>query len=272
MIPDLKLNNGHKIPQIGLGTWQMMFGRTCRKAVKTALDQGYRHFDTAQVYFNEQHVGRAIRDSGIPRSEIFLTTKIWRGRISDKGVLPSFKKSLKKLQTDYVDLLLLHFPVSPDKRRAGWQKLEELHNAGQARSIGVSNYTITHLEELLEHCTVKPAVNQVELHVFLQQPELLSFCRKHDIAIEAYSPLAHGHGLDNATLQAIAQKYQRTTAQIMLRWLVEQGLIILPKSSHPERIQQNFQVFDFKLDKDDMKQIKRLERNLRTCWDPTNVE
>lgn len=269
-VPQIKLNNGTQIPQIGLGLWKNKRKSACKDSVKIGLKVGYRHFDTAQIYHNEAYLGEALQESGIARKEVFITTKIWNDNFWWDDVIPSFEKSLKNLQTDYVDLLLLHFPVT-DTRRPGWKKLEEIYQSGGAKAIGVSNYTIRHLKELLREGSIKPAVNQVELHVFLQQPELIKFCQKHDIVVEAYSPLAHGHGLDDPVLQAMAQKHGKSTAQIMLRWLVEQGLVILPKSTHEERIKENFDVFDFSLGKDDNKQLKKLNKNLRTCWDPTNI-
>ncbi len=191
------------------------------------------------------------KKNNIAREELFITTKIWNGNQPVKKLVPSFEESLKKLQTDYVDLLLLHFPVT-ETRRPAWKKMEEIYASGRAKAIGVSNYTVRHLEELLGECEVKPAVNQVELHVFLQQPELVAFCKKHDIVVEAYSPLAHGHGLNDKTLQALAAKHGKSTAQIMLRWCIQVGAVPLPKSTHAERIQENISVFDFELDASDM--------------------
>src|SRR3990167_5144211 len=242
-VPNIKLNNGKKIPQVGLGLWLNQNKDECKKSVKEALEAGYRHFDTAQIYENEEFVGEALKESGVDRKELFITTKIWNDNLWWEGFDESFDESLKKLQTDYVDLLLIHFPVTEDRRPA-WHKMEEKFKAGKAKSIGVSNYTVTHLEELLRECTVKPAVNQVELHVFLQQPELVQYCRDNGIVVEAYSPLAHGYGINDPVLAQIAKKHDKTSAQIMIRWCIELGLIPLPKSTHPERIQQNFEVFD----------------------------
>ncbi len=268
--PVVKLNSGTEIPQIGLGLWRNKDKEVCKNSVKTALDAGYRHFDTAQFYKNEAYLGEALKESNIERQNLFITTKIWRGLFLTPLLIPSLDNSLKKLQTDYVDLLLLHFPVTLT-RLSAWRKMEEIYSSGRAKAIGVSNYTIKHLEELLRQCSVKPAVNQVELHVFLQQPELVEYCKKHDIVVQAYSPLAHGHGLNDPVLQDIANKHGKTTAQIMLRWLVEQGFVILPKSTHQERIAENIAVFNFALDSEDLATIKGLDRNLRTCWDPTNI-
>ncbi len=185
-------------------------------------------------------------------------------------IIPSLEDSLKKLQTDYVDLLLLHFPVT-ELRRPAWRRMEDILASGKSRSIGVSNYTIAHLEELLKECTVKPSVNQVELHVFLQQPELVKFCKDQGITIEAYSPLAHGYIGNDPILDKIASKHKKTKAQVMIRWCLDQGLIPLPKAVSREHILEDFDVFDFSLDRDDLKEITGLDRNLRTCWDPTHI-
>ncbi|MBI2009332.1 aldo/keto reductase [Candidatus Saccharibacteria bacterium] len=269
-IPSLKMNTGAKIPQVGLGLWIVLPGFVAKKAVRSALDADYRHFDTAQAYHNEQHLGAALKESGIDRGEVFITTKIRTTNLGSDDIIPSFEKSLDKLQTDYVDLLLIHFPVT-ETRKAAWQKLEEIHKSGRAKAIGVSNYMVSHLEELLKECTVKPAVNQVELHVFLQMTELVDYCKKKGIIVEAYSPLAHGHGMDDPVLQKIAKKHGKTTAQIMLRWCLEIGTVPLPKSTHKDRIKENIDIFDFKLDIGDMAELKKLDRGFRTCWDPTNV-
>lgn len=268
-VPSIKLNNGKTIPQIGFGTWRMFDERECRQAVGWALEMGYRHFDTAQLYKNEQFVGAELKASGVTREDMFLTTKIWLDNFTPGRLQRSFDESLKKLQMEYVDLLLLHFPVTL-LRDGAWRKLEEIYQngSGPARSIGVSNYTIRHLKHLFEICSVKPAINQVELHVFLQQPELVKFCRDNGIAVTAYSPLAKQYGMDNPVLEEIAGKYGKTPAQIMLRWCIDGGLITIPKSSHEERIRQNFDIFDFKLDKDDLDKLKSLDERHRTGKDP----
>jgi diketogulonate reductase-like aldo/keto reductase len=270
MIPTVKLHNGTEIPQVGLGLWRVKDKQQCMDAVQFALDAGYRHFDTAQIYGNEAFLGEALQKSGVDRKEVFITTKIWNENQWWDNFMPSFEESLKNLQTDYVDLLLLHFPVT-ETRGAAWRKMEDAHKSGRAKAVGVSNYTIRHLEELMQQSKLKPVVNQVELHVYLQQPELVEFCKQHGIVVEAYSPLAHGVSLDNETLEELAKKYHKSTAQIMLRWCVEQGLVPLPKSTHQERIASNIDVFDFSLTPEDMQQLEGLEAGLRTCWDPTNI-
>lgn len=270
MPPTVKLNTGREIPQVGLGLWLNKDEQQCKDSVAAALKAGYRHFDTAQIYKNEQFLGAALAESSVDRSELFITTKIWNDNFWWDDLLLSLDESLEKLRTDYVDLLLLHFPVT-ETRGPAWRRMEEACNAGKAKAIGVSNYTVKHLEELLRECSVKPAVNQVELHVFLQQPELIEYCQSNGIVVEAYSPLAHGHGLDDESLLAIAKKHGKTTAQIMLHWCIEQGLVVLPKSTHEKRIKENIELFDFKLDDEDLDRIKKLNKNFRTCWDPTNV-
>jgi len=270
-VPSIKLSSNAEIPQIGLGLWLVKDKDECKQSVKAALQAGYTHFDTAQIYGNEAFLGEALEEAGAKREELFITTKIWNDNFFWDDLIPSFDESLQNLRTDYVDLLLLHFPVT-ETRRPAWHKMEELYKSGRAKSIGVSNYTVKHLEELLHECEVRPTVNQVELHVFLQQPELLEYCAANNIVVEAYSPLAHGVGMDDPVLTELANKYGKTTAQIMLRWCVQKGLVVLPKSVHTERIQQNLDLFDFELTAGEMQQLASLNKDLRTCWDPTHVQ
>lgn len=263
------------MPQVALGLWKMTNGEECQQAVATALDLGYRHFDTAQVYGNEGYLGEALEEATVKRQEVFITTKIASNTLLNnqkpKRLKPSLERSLKALRTDYVDLLLLHFPRT-GSRQAAWPIMEEVYEEGLAKSIGVSNYTVRHLEELLASCQVKPAVNQVELHVYLQQPDLLSYCKKQGIVVEAYSPLVHGEVGDDQVLKGIAKKHNKTIAQVMLRWCIEVGTVPLPKSVHKDRLAQNIDIFDFKLDSEDMKKLAGLDRDYRTCWDPSDVE
>lgn len=268
-IPKLKLNTGASIPQLGLGTWMLTDEKECKNAVKSALEIGYRHIDTAQAYGNEHLIGQAIKESGVKREDIFITTKI---AVENMGyrLEDSFEQSLKNLQTKYVDLLLLHFPAT-EYRRPAWPRMEEIYKSGKAKAIGVSNYMIRHLEELLNECEVKPAVNQFEMHIFLQSPELVEFCQKNDIVVEAYSPLARGRKMDNSNLTVIAKKHKKTPAQIMIRWCIEMGTVTIPKSTHKARIAENFEVFDFKFDEADLKMLKTLDQNFRVSWDPTHV-
>jgi diketogulonate reductase-like aldo/keto reductase len=269
-IPNIKISDNVEIPQLGFGTWLIKEGSECKNAIKTALEVGYRHFDTAQIYENEQFVGEALSESSIPRGELFITTKIWNENMFWDDIESSLDKSLKKLRTTYVDLLLLHFPVT-ELRRPAWHRMQDIYKLGKARAIGVSNYTTQHLEELLNECEIKPAVNQVELHVYLQQPELVKYCQDNGIVLEAYSPLAHGYDMKNQTLGVIAKKHNKSVAQIMIRWCINNGFVTIPKSTHSNYIKENFEVFDFKLDEQDLRQIETLDKNLRTCWDPTHT-
>jgi diketogulonate reductase-like aldo/keto reductase len=266
----IKLTSGTTIPPVGFGLWLNKNREICISSVQAALAAGYRHFDTAQVYSNEIFIGWALANSGIPRSDLFITTKIWNDNQWWDDLIPSFDESLQRLETDYVDLLLLHFPVT-ETRRPAWRLMEKLYNDGRAKAIGVSNYTVAHLEELLKESSIKPAINQVELHVFLQQPQLVKYCQDHDIVVQAYSPLAHGEGLANPILVEIAKKHSKTVPQVMIRWCLQIGTVPLPKSVTPERIVENIDVFDFELDTDDMRKFQSLESNLRTAWDPTHT-
>lgn len=270
VVPGIELSNGQVIPQVGLGLWKVKDETQFATSFQTALDAGYRHFDTAQIYGNEASLGKAWKNAGVARSELFITTKIWLKHFGPRHLRASFEKSLVALQTDYVDLLLLHFPVTVLRRRA-WQTLEELQATGRVKNIGVSNYTVKHLEDMERYAKIVPAVNQVELHVFLQQPELVRYCREKGIVIEAYSPLAHGKIMDDPIVRSIADKHYKSYAQVMLRWCIQQGAVVLPKSVTPERVAENIAVFDFELDEEDMSQLASLDRDMRTCWDPSHV-
>jgi diketogulonate reductase-like aldo/keto reductase len=266
----LKLNDGNLIPQLGLGVWQISSAKTS-DVVLAALEAGYPHIDTASAYGNEESVGAAIRISGIPRESIFVTTKLWN---SDHGSPErALDTSLRKLKMNYVDLYLIHFPVR--QRRQSWRALEALQKKGKTRSIGVSNFTIAHLSELLAGSEIVPAVNQVEFHPYLYQQDLLAFCRAKGIVVEAYSPLTHGERLKDPKLVAIAKKYSspkaKSTAQILIRWALQHGLVVLPKSSNRRRIFENADVFDFEISEDDMRLLDSFHENLRTCWDPSDV-
>ena len=270
----IRLNDGHLIPQLGLGVWQIRAGATCEAAVLDALEAGYRHIDTASMYGNEESVGAAIKTSGIPRENIFVTTKLWN---SDHGHPEhALETSLRKLNLDYVDLYLIHYPVR--ERRQSWPTLERLRAMGKARSIGVSNFTIKHLAGLLGETKTVPAVNQVEFHPYLYQRELLDFCVAKGIVIEAYSPLTHGQRLSDRKLVAVAKKYSSTsragsksTAQILIRWALQHGLVVIPKSANRKRIFEDADVFDFEITAADMQLLDGLNEDLRTCWDPTDA-
>ena len=268
----MKLNTGAQIPGIGFGTWKIRLNSSAERAVADALKAGYRHIDTARIYGNEKGVGRAIAASGIDRKDVFITTKLFNTDQGYDSALKAFDGSLERLGMDYVDLYLIHWPVT-SKRQQSWKALEEIYKSGRAKAIGVSNYTVRHLEELLASASVVPAANQVEFHPFLyrDQEPLLKFCKAHDILVEAYSPLAHGKRLDEPALDQIAQEYGKSNAQILLRWASQHGTVPLVKSTHHERIVQNLQIFDFVLSRETMEAIDNLSDGTRTCWDPTNV-
>jgi len=268
----VKLNTGASIPIIGFGTWKIRLNGAAQKAVAEALELGYRHIDTARIYGNEKGVGRGIVQSEIKREDIFVTTKLWNGDQGYDSALKAFDASLERLGLDYVDLYLIHWPVS-GKRQESWRALEEIYKSGRAKAIGVSNYAIAHVEELLDSSKVVPAVNQIEYHPFLyeDQASLLKFCKQHNIIIEAYSPLVHGKRLDDPVLAKIAKKYSKSNAQILLRWAVQQGTVPLVKSTHSERMAENLDIFDFELDSKAVTDINNLSDGTRTCWDPTNI-
>lgn len=269
-IKDIEIAKKVKIPQIGLGLWQVKNKRNFSELIGRAYEVGYRHFDTAQIYGNEAYLGRALQEAGINRGSVFITSKLWNENQFYDDVIPAFRQTLKNLQTDYVDLFLIHFPVT-ELRGPAWRKMEEILASGRARAIGVSNYTVRHLEELMGQSSIKPAVNQVELHVYLQQPELIEYCKLHGIAVEAYSPLAHGRGMNNKVLRQIAKKHNATTAQVMIAWAVQRGFITIPKTTHLDRLAENLSATEITLDQKDLKLITSLDENYRTCWDPTNV-
>lgn len=264
------LNNGISMPIFGLGVWKTKSGKECTEAVLNALEAGYRHIDTAKIYSNEEDVGKAIRESGIPRKEIFITTKLWNADQGSDKARKALESSLEKLGIDQVDLYLIHFPVT-SKRKDSWKELEKAYHDKLCRSIGVSNYTISHLVELLKDSQITPAVNQVEFHPFLNQIDLFEYCKKHKIQLEAYSPLAHGQKIEDPKIAKIAKKYGKTSAQILIRWAIEQNIVVIPKSVKKERIVENSQVFDFKISDEDMNTLNGLDENFRTCWDPSEV-
>lgn len=267
----LSLNNGVEIPYLGLGTW-LSTGGECEKAVTHALNHGYLMIDTAQAYDNERQVGKGWKASGKERENIFITTKIQNANQGFESTKKSFQKSLKALQTDYVDLLLVHWPYIGDFDRSimTWRAMIEMNEAGLCRSIGVSNFSIPLIEEFVEKTGVVPAVNQVEFHIFLYQKELLDYCREKQIQIEAYSPIARAKFLNEPALTKIAQKYQKSTAQVMLSWCINHDIVVIPKSVHPERIEENAAIF-FEIAEEDMKELDGLNSNtrlVRSRWDP----
>jgi diketogulonate reductase-like aldo/keto reductase len=265
-----RLNDGHGMPWLGLGVYMASAGGDCQRAVRHALSTGYRHIDTAAFYGNEADVGRALRESGLAREEVFVVTKLWN---SDQGydqAIKAFNTSLGKLKLDYIDLYLIHWP-EPGKRLDSWRALVELRRQGKCRSIGVSNYTIAHLKELAAHSGVVPAVNQVEFSPFLFQRELLDFCRARGIQLEAYCPLTRGAKLNDPTVRSIAGRHKKTPAQVLLRWALQHEVVVIPKSAQPARIDENAGLFDFTLDARDMAALDGLNADYRACWNPTNV-
>ncbi|PWI57772.1 aldo/keto reductase [Sulfoacidibacillus thermotolerans] len=266
------LNNGVKMPWVGLGVWESKEGGEVENAVRTAIEYGYRHIDTAAIYGNEAGVGQAIKDSGIAREELFITTKLWNSRQGYESTLQAFEESRKKLGVDYVDLYLIHWAVA-GKYLETWRAFEKLYKEGYVRAIGVSNFQPHHLQDVMDHFEVLPAVNQVEFHPFLTQREVYSFCREHGIQLEAWSPLMRGGELlSHPLLQQLAKKYEKTPAQIVLRWDLEQDVVTIPKSVHEARIHENAQLFDFQLSTEEVEQITALNQNRRSFpYDPDHV-
>ncbi len=270
----ITLNNGTKVPMLGLGTYNI--GKTENDvyvAIRFALDAGYRHIDTAAMYGNEVPIGKAIKESGIPREEIFVTTKLWGDDVINNNVQKAFEKSLKKLDTDYIDLYLVHWPVK-GKHVWAWQEMERIYISGKAKAVGVSNHMIHHLTDLLQIANIVPAVNQVELHPYLVQQDLIDFCKQRNIAPEAWSPLGSSKTnlLDEETLTAIAEKYEKTAAQVILRWNIEKGCLTIPKSSDPERQAANIDIFDFELSPEEIQAIDSLDKSSRTGVHPDEIE
>ncbi len=266
-MPTIALRSGTTIPQIGLGVYQSPQGAPTRDAVSAALALGYRHVDTARVYRNEPDVGAAIAASGVPRADIFVTTKLWNDDQGYDKTLKAFDASLARLALEYVDLYLIHWPVA-GKRLDSWRALEKLFDDKRARAIGVSNFMVPHLEELLGVAKHAPHVNQIELTPFLQRRDVVALCTKHGIVVEAYSPLTRGKRLGHPTLVEVAGSVKRSPAQVLLRWGVQHGFVVLPKSVRRERIAENVAIFDFTLDARAMQQLDALEENLATGWDP----
>lgn len=268
----VRLNNGVEMPVLGLGTFKSRDGDEVYRAVRWALEIGYRHIDTAKIYHNEEGVGRAVRDSGIPREEIFITTKLWTEDMRNQNEQKAIEDSLRRLKMDYVDLYLIHWPV-PGRYVAGFEAMEKIYADGKARAIGVSNYHIHHLEALLASCGVVPAVNQVECHPMLTQVELADYCLKKGIVFEPWSPLGRGGELlSHPVLTNIAEAYGKTPAQVVLRWGLQRGFVNIPKSVHLERIRENADIFDFELSDKEMAEIFTLHDGTRVGPDPDNFD
>ncbi|MFO7768345.1 MAG: aldo/keto reductase [bacterium] len=266
---NIVMNDGNEIPRLGLGVYQTPSGEVTERAVTTALEAGYRHVDTARLYGNEESVGRAVREGPVAREEVFVVTKLWNSDHGARRARAAFEESRQALGLEVVDLFLIHWPVD-GLRDDSWRVLQELKEEGLCRSIGVSNYTISHLEGLLSWCEIPPTVNQVEFSPFLYQEELLEVCREQDIVLEAYSPLTKGARLNDETLVRIGSAHGKSPAQVLVRWALQHDVVVIPKSARPEHIRENADVFDFELTAEEMAELDALDDGLRTSWDPTD--
>ncbi|WP_067839374.1 aldo/keto reductase [Amphibacillus sediminis] len=263
------LHNGVTMPWLGLGVYKVDDGEEVIQSVETALANGYRSIDTAAVYQNEVGVGQAIQNSGLPRDQLFITSKVWNSSQGYEETLQAYEDSLARLNLDYLDLYLIHWPAPKlNQYQDTWRALEKLYQDGKVRAIGVSNFQITHLTELIDNCTIVPMVNQVEFHPHLTQEPLRDFCRKHNIQVEAWSPLKQGQLLNDPTLVKIAEKYQKSTAQVIIRWDLQSGVVTIPKSVKADRIVANSDVFDFELTDQEMQQINALNKDERCGPNP----
>jgi len=267
-VPTITLNNGVEIPQLGFGVFQIPPDETV-KATTTALEVGYRHIDTAQMYGNEREVGIAVRESGIPRGEVFVTSKLNNNRLERDDILRSFDTTLADLGFEYLDLFLIHWPLpGVSDYVARWKAMEEIYASGRVKAIGVSNFQPHHLRDLFASSEVRPAVNQIEVHPYLTQDEVRAFGAEHGIVTEAWAPIAKGKVADDAVIQGIAAQVGRTPAQVTLRWHVQRGDVVFPKSVTRTRVEENFDIFDFELDEEAMSAISALNRDERTGPNP----
>ena len=275
----LTLSNSVEIPILGFGTYKIEDDAAALNSVREAIKAGYRHIDTASFYKNEENVGNGIREglkhTGLKRKDIFVTTKVWNTEQGYENTLNAFSNSLQRLNMDYVDLYLIHWPVTKDyadtwqiRIKETWKAMEKLYSEGKIKAIGVSNFLVHHLEELMSACEIKPMVNQIEFHPGHNQKETVEFCKKHGIVVEAWSPLGRGVILENEFLSEIAKRYNKTIAQICIRWIIQQDIAALPKSVTRERIKSNFKVFDFKLSQEDMDKITNMKPTGYTGSDP----
>lgn len=269
----IELNNNTQIPVVGLGTWRSskeeVYG-----AVLAALKAGYRHIDTAMIYGNEEEIGKAIKDSGVPREELFITTKLWNTDQGYESALKAFDLSLDKLGLEYVDLYLIHWFKGYEKQLASWKALEEIYKSGRAKAIGVSNHNVHHIENILNNCEIKPMVNQIETHITLQNVFLVDYCEIKGIRVEAYAPLMSSNIKDllaHEGMNKLAEKYNKTVPQVAIKWLTQRGIIALPKSVTESRIISNFDIFDFEISEEDMNEIKNYNTGKKMFTDMDNV-
>lgn len=266
-----ELSNGVRMPYFGLGVWKAEDGKEVINAVKWALAAGYRHIDTAKAYDNEEGVGKAIKESGISREDIFLTSKLWNSDQGYEATLEAFEKTLSRLDTDYLDLYLIHWPVE-GKYKDTWRALEKLYKDGKIKAIGVSNFLEHHLKDLMQDAEIKPMVDQLEFHPWLVQKDLQNFCKKNGIQYEAWSPLMQGKAFKNETLKQLGEKYGKSPAHIVLRWDLQNGVITIPKSTSKDHIESNAAIFDFELTEEDMQTINVLDKHERIGPDPDNFD
>ncbi|HHY74811.1 MAG TPA: aldo/keto reductase [Bacillus bacterium] len=257
------------MPWLGLGVYKVEDGNEVIHSIHNAIEVGYRSIDTAAFYQNETGVGEAVRDAGIPREELFITTKVWNDSQGYETTLKAFEESRRKLRLDYIDLYLIHWPVKGEYMKT-WQALEKLYRDGFVKAIGVCNFQIHHLKDVMTNSEIKPMVNQVEFHPRLTQRELLSFCKENQIQMEAWAPLMRGRLIDEQTIIKIAEKYGKKPSQILLRWDLDKSVVTIPKSIHADRIKENADIFDFQLDESDIEEINALNKNERTGPDPDN--
>jgi len=267
----VELNNGGRMPGFGFGTFLMEPGEETVRSVGWALEKGYRLIDTASMYENEREVGAAVRESGLPREEVFVTTKLWNTDHGYDRVMAAFDGSLRRLDLEYIDLYLVHWPVE-GLRMESWSAMEAIVAGDRCRAIGVSNYMVHHLEELLEGSDIPAAVNQIQLHPFCYQDGVLEFCLQRGIQVQAYCPLVRAKRFDNPALEKVSSRHGKTQAQVLLRWSLEHGAVPVPKSVHPEWIEENARVFDFELSGEEMEELDSLDEDFFIGWDPRGIK
>lgn len=260
-IPQIKLYNGKEIPQFGLGVYQIADNKECEEVCLKAIKLGYRHIDTAHIYGNEKGVGAAIKKSGISRDKFFITSKLWINDFGEGKSLKEIDEILKRLDTDYIDLLLLHWPKG--KYIEAYKDMEKAFNQNKVKSIGLSNFKVNNIQEILKICKIKPAINQIELHPYAQRKDIVKICNENNIKVEAWYPIAHGDKnlIDNEIFTKISKKYNKTNVQVILRWHIQKGYIIFPRSRNEKHLEENINIFDFELSKEEMNHIDSLDKN-----------